>query len=417
MTDPTAPSEAPGSHDGGLEGLKSVRRADVYKDGELAAHLTRAAAGVVQFTYTDDWLRNDAPPVATTLPVTATPVVTSGGAVPAFFSGLLPEGRRLTALRQGIKTSMDDEFSLLLGVGSDTIGDVRVVPEGGSPEGAPARLRVTSFNEVRFADLIESMGIQVDRVGLPGVQDKVSAAMLNLPVTAAGSHLLLKLNPAEFKHLVENEDFFLRAARRSHIRTVDAQLVHDAEGVPGLAVARFDRVEVDGRPASLAVEDGCQVLGMPPAGKYLVSTEELFAKLSSLCEAPIPAAANFLSQIAFANLTGNGDAHAKNFSIIQDRNGRWQPTLAYDVPTSQIYNDQTMALPIHGRRDGHITGARFVALGAAIGLRERPAVRVLHTVARAADGWIDELDTLPFDKGKLHELKRVVMNRQQMLRQ
>ena len=74
------------------------------------------------------------PAIATTLPVTTTPVTTLGGAVPAFFAGLLPEGRRLSALRQGVKTSADDELSLLLGVGGDTIGDVRVVPAGASPD-------------------------------------------------------------------------------------------------------------------------------------------------------------------------------------------------------------------------------------------------------------------------------------------
>lgn len=401
----------------GLEDLKAVVRADVYKDGELAAHLTRGEAGMVEFAYTADWVRNAGRAVATTLPLTPMPVVTRGGAVPAFFAGLLPEGRRLSALRQGVKTSADDELSLLLGVGGDTIGDVRVVPDGETLDRVPARLQVNAFSEVRFTDLLRSMGIRVDRVGLPGVQDKVSAAMLNLPVTAAGSQLLLKLNPAEFNYLVENEYFFLHAAQRSGIRTVEARLVHDVDGAAGLAVTRFDRIAVDGRPTSLAVEDGCQALGLHPADKYRVTSEALFAKLCSLCEAPIPAAANYLAQIAFAYLSANGDAHAKNFSIIQDQHHRWQPTPAYDVPTSQVYGDQTMALSLDGRRDGNISGVRFIALGEAIGLRERPARRIVHTVARSADQWIDEIGTLPFDPGRLSKLRRVVINRQKMLLQ
>lgn len=421
MTDasgePTPAHNPTRRHEADLEELKTVVRTDVYKGGELAAHLTRREGGTIEFAYTDDWVRNAGRAVATTLPVTHAPVVTAGGAVPAFFAGLLPEGRRLTALRQGVKTSADDELSLLLGVGGDTIGDVRVVPEGESPDHVPARLQVTTFSEVCFADLLQSMGIRVDRVGLPGVQDKVSAAMLNVPVTSAGSHLLLKLNPAEFKHLVENEYFFLTAARRSRLSVVDARLVHDAEGAPGLAVTRFDRIVIDGRPTSLAVEDGCQALGLHPADKYRVTAEALFAKLSSLCEAPVPAAANYLAQIAFAYVSANGDAHAKNFSVIQDGTGRWQPTPAYDVPTSQIYDDQTMALAIDGRRDGNITGSRFIALGEAIGLRERAARGVVHQIARSADQWMDDIDTLPFDPGKLTKLKRVVANRQKMLLQ
>src|SRR5262249_9399927 len=149
-----------------------------------------------------------------------------------------------------------------------------------------------------------------------------------------------------------------------------------------------------------------------PASKYNVTTEAVLARLSSLCEATVPAAAEFLAQAAFAYLTGNGDAHAKNFSIMQDASGRWQPTPAYALPSSHAYGDSTMALSIDGRRDADISGARFIALGAALDLRARPARRIVDGVAAAADAWIDELDGLPFDKRTIHKLKRVVAYRQ-----
>lgn len=400
-----------------LEALKTVNRADVYKNGELAAHLTRGAAGEVAFDYTGDWVRNAGPAVATTLPVSPESVVSLAGAVPAFFAGLLPEGRRLTALRQGVKTSADDELSLLLGVGGDTVGDVQVVPDGLIPHRVPARLQVESFDSISFSDLLNTIGIRVDRVGLPGVQDKVSAAMLNVPVTAANSQILLKLDPPEARHLVENEYFFLEAARRSGIRTVDAQVVHDRDGIPGLAVTRFDRIEGHDVPAALPVEDGCQVLGLHPAEKYRVSSERLFQRLSSVCEAPLPAAAEYLTQVAFAYVTGNGDAHAKNFSVLRSPDGRWQPTPAYDLPSTYFYDDSTMALAIDGRSDSNITGARFIALGAALGLPARAARRLVDRVAGSADAWLDQVDDLPFDPGRVHKYKRVVAARQRLMSQ
>lgn len=399
-----------------LEELKTVNRADVYKAGRFAGHLTRNTNGGVDFTYTEDWVSAGGPPVATTLPVTREPVVTAAGAVPPFFAGLLPEGRRLGALRRSVKTSIDDDFTLVLGVGGDTVGDVRVVADGESPEPTAPRLQVARFEQVRFAELLADMDLRVDRVGLPGVQDKVSAAMLNLPVTAAGSHLLLKLNPREFKHLVQNEHFFLGAAREAGIRTVESTLVHDVDGEPGLAIARFDRVDIEGSLTSLAVEDGCQVLGRYPSAKYAVTTEEVLAGLSAVCEAPRPAALVFLQQAAFAYLTGNGDAHAKNFSVLQDASGRWQPTPAYDLPSSQPYGDTTMALSVAGRRDGNIPGDRYIALGEHLGVRPRAARTVIDRVAGSADEWLDGLDGLPFDKGLISKLKRVVRSRQNMLR-
>lgn len=133
------------------------------------------------------------------------PVTRPHGALPAFFTGLLPEGRRLNALKEAVKTSADDEMSLLLGVGADVVGDVAVVPEGVTPSEVPARVQLPLLATTTFSDLLIELGIRVQRAGLPGVQDKVSAAMINLPVARAGSRYLLKLNPPEFPHLVENE--------------------------------------------------------------------------------------------------------------------------------------------------------------------------------------------------------------------
>ena len=400
-----------------LEDLKTVTRADVYKAGSLAGHLTRNAHGGVDFAYTPQWRDSGAPAIATTLPVTPEPVVTAAGAVPSFFAGLLPEGRRLGALVREVKTSADDELLLLLAVGGDTVGDVQVVADGDAPERTPARLQIPSFDQVRFAEVLADMDVRSDRVALPGVQDKVSATMISLPANAAGAQVILKLNPREFKHLVENEHFFLGAAREAGIVTAEADLVHDAVGEPGLAVTRFDRASVAGEHVSLAVEDGCQVLGRYPSAKYAVTTEAVLARLASVCEAPVPAAAEFLAQAAFAYLTGNGDAHAKNFSVVQDMSGRWQPAPAYDLPSSQPYGDTTMALSVDGSSDGNITRSRYLALAEHLGVRARAAGVILDRVAASADVWLDGLDALPFDQGSIRKLKRVIGHRQQLLRQ
>lgn len=398
-----------------LERLKTLQGAAVLKRDELAGQLTRNAHGGVDFTYTREWLDSGRPPIATTLPVTAEPVVTAAGALPPFFSGLLPEGRRLTALRRATKTSPDDELTLLLAVGSDTVGDVRVLEDARHDVPAEPLLNVGDFGEVSFAEIRRRLDLQVDRVGLPGLQDKVSARMINLPVATDGANVLLKLNPPEFKHLVLNEAFFLRAARLAGVRTVESRVVYDATGEPGLVVQRFDRTHATPAGAT-AVEDGCQALGLYPSAKYAVTTEAVLGKLASLCEAPVPAAAEFLAQIAFAYLTGNGDAHAKNFSIVQDGGGRWRPSPAYDLPSSQPYGDTTMALPIGGRTDGNISGAAFVALAEGLGVRPRAARSIIDRIADSADAWIDALDDLPFDRGIVQKLARVVRHRQGMLR-
>ncbi len=309
-----------------------------------------------------------------------------------------------------MKTSADDELSLLLAVGADAIGDVAVVPEGDAWAATAPALEVDDFARVSFAEILAGLGVRVDRVGLPGVQDKVSAAMLNLPVRQRHQRFLLKLDPPEFAHLVANEAFFLAAARASGLPAVDARVVEDGEGRQGLLVTRFDRPGPE--PAEwLAVEDGCQRLGLPPADKYRTGADRALAALVEVCEAPAVAARALLMQLAFAYVTGNGDAHAKNFSVLQDAAGEWRAAPAYDVPSSQPYGDTTMALSVGGRSGGDFGLADFTALGARLGLTDRAARAAVAQVADAVDAWLPGLAGLPFDRGQVAKLRRVIEHR------
>lgn len=397
-----------------LENLRAVERADVFKSGARAATLTRTDDGV-QFRYLPEWISAGNPPVATTLPVTSDPVLRPGGALPAYFTGLLPEGRRLGALRRAVKTSADDELTLLLAVGADAVGDVQVTPQGVAPAEVPARVRLEQVGDIRFADLLVELGIRAQRSALPGVQDKTSAAMINLPVARAGERYILKLNPAEYPHLVENEAFFLKAARTSGLSVSSSELVYDAEDRPGLLVRRFDRTTVDGTLHLVAVEDGCQVLNRPPADKYLVGTDRTFAALAAVCDAATLAARDLIRQLAFACLIGNGDAHAKNFSVLQGQDGEWRVSPTYDVPSSYLYGDTTMALSIGGRSGGDFGADDFVALGGRLGVPDRAVRRALSDLADRVDSWLVGLADLPFDTGRIEKLSRVVEYRRRRL--
>jgi len=402
-----------------LDELRTVEQATVLKQGTVAGRLERRADAMV-FAYDDDYVAAGGPPVATTLPISREPVLTHApGALPPFFSGLLPEGRRLTALRSAVKTSVDDELTLLLAVGGDAVGDVQVVPAGEDPSDVDPRVSVADWSEVRFVELLAaSVGSPeaIDRVALPGVQDKVSARMINVPVALEDARYLLKLDPPEFPHLVENEAFFLAAARGSGIVCADSEVVYDADDTPGLLVQRFDRVlDASGSVAVLAQEDACQVLGRYPADKYRVSTEAVIDGLARLCRARPVAALTLLKQVAFAYLTCNGDAHAKNFSVRRLPQGEWRVTPAYDLPTSYPYGDTTMALTLNGRQREDIGRADFVALGEAVDLRARAVERCLDELTERVDLWIDDLPKLPFDDRTLHKLRRAIEYRRTRL--
>lgn len=397
--------------------LRRVRRAAVFKGHAQAGTLSRTDS-VVEFRYLPEY---SGPAVAHSLPRdVACHRAPGAGAVPPFFAGLLPEGRRLSAVRNAVKTSADDELTLLLAVGEQTIGDVRVVPEGRSFGEAvqPARLDLAP-EEALFSELFDAViaSPQLDPAGLPGYQAKVSGRMLNLPVRYAGRAWILKLNPPEFPHVVENEEFFLEVGALSGLRTADAEVITDREGHKGLLVARFDRVPdpAGGGLRSLAQEDGCQVLGRYPADKYQLTSEEVFQGLASVCSAPVVAARDLLQQLAFDYLICNGDAHAKNFSVLQPPDGEWVVSPAYDVPTTHPYGDTTMAMTINGKNREDIGRADFVALGEAVGVRRKAVQSVLDELIARFDGWIGRLDELPFDQRRVHKLRRAMSYRRERL--
>ncbi len=402
-----------------LTELRDVERATVVKAGVPAATLERQRGAVV-FAYLKQYLESGGPQVATSLPLGDVPVVThAAGALPPFFSGLLPEGRRLTALRSAVKTSADDDFTLLLAVGADTIGDVRIIPEGQNVDDAEPLLCVDAWDTVRFNELLAREtggGGPPDRIAIPGVQDKVSARMISLPVPRQHERHLLKLNPPEFPHLVENEAFFLKAALSSGLQVPDAELVWDGEGTPGLLVRRFDRIKgTEGQSQSLAQEDACQVLGLYPADKYRVTAEEVVASLSEVCQSQPVAALTLLRQLAFAYLSCNGDAHAKNFSVYRLQTGEWRVTPAYDLPSSYPYGDTTMALTLNGRNKEDVGRDDFIQLGRAVRLRERAVTRSLDELCARVDTWADQLSDLPFDPAVNKKLARAVAYRRRRL--
>ena len=391
-----------------LHELSRVERATVYADGHALGVLRRCAVDVA-FQYRADY---GGPPVATTLPVRSEAFSTGRpGAVPAFFAGLLPEGRRLSALRRAVKTSADDDLTMLLAIGTDTIGHVQVLPEGVRLAAAEPldQVAVGTFADLRFVELFARVlsSDPADRVGLPGVQDKVSGRMISLPISHRDRAWMLKLNPPEFPHLVENEAFFLAAAQASGLTVPEHEVVRDAAGATGLLIHRFDRVGT----RRLAQEDGCQVCGRYPADKYRLTSEELVLSLAAVCGAPVVAARDLLRQIVFAYLSCNGDAHAKNFSVLRGVDDEWSVSPAYDLPSSHPYGDTSVALSVGGKLREDICRADFMAAGLAAGVRQRAMARVIDDMVAAVPGWLSRLDELPFHVRRVHKLRKAIAYR------
>ncbi|MEV7635172.1 HipA domain-containing protein [Pseudarthrobacter enclensis] len=373
------------------------RVADIYKAGVLAARLERHDGGT-RFSYLPAYLASGGPAVASSLPLTAEPVLSGAGAAPPYFTGLLPEGRRLNALRRSIKTSADDDLSLLIAAGGNPVGDVQIVGHGEPLDPDEHAVELDSRRPVDFDQLLGDPDL-IDPVALAGVQDKLSAGMISVPVAGRGKRFILKLNAPEFPHVVENEFIMFRYAAKLRIPLSRVGLIRDVAGRPGLLVERFDRVPPpQATPAAgpgdvlrLAVEDGAQVLGLYPADKYNVGYGQVCRALAEHCAAPLPALRNLALQGAFAWLTGNGDLHAKNVSKVQDPRTGWVIAPVYDIPSTVVYGDKTLALAVDGKRTG-ISRRHFLGWTTGLGLPERAAVNVLEQALKASGPLVADLE-------------------------
>lgn len=401
-----------------MSAAKKPAAAQVLQNGVVAGRIERTPLGAI-FEYEPAFLaaRSGVPRgIAYRLPETPSRVETLGTNLHPFFAGLLPEGLRLTALVRRVKTSEDDLLSLLIAAGADCIGDVSVVSSLEAPREVTPAVDLSTPGSLRFADVLAASLSGNARLEptLPGVQEKVSAAMISLPLRGArgaGSYIL-KLNPPRMPRLVENELFFLQMARAIGLDVTKAKLLHDAEGASGLLVERFDRIrEKAGSTRAVHQEDACQFLDRYPADKYLLSYGDIAIAIGELASAPVVELAKYLRLIAFSYLVANGDLHAKNVSLrtVADR-GLTELTPAYDVLSSLPYGDRTMALTLDGR-DDNLRRKGFVAFGERHGVRAAATLSMLDELCDEAPSWIARLEEIGLEEKRTADLARVMKKR------
>ncbi len=400
--------------------MRVAQSADVYRGATLAGRLERTPHGS-RFAYDERFLEEhprDRMGVALHLPPRREPYEVRGTNLHPFFANLLPEGARLAALVHALKTSPDDLLSMLVAAGADAVGDVSAVPPGEplreiTPVADTARLGEVSFAELFAASIEYGRRGRHELATVPGVQQKISAAMVSFPVRAPrrGSLHILELEPPELPRLVHDEHFFMRAAADSGIDVARCALVHDRDGAPGLLVERFDRVAgADGSVRKLHQEDGCQLLDRYPADKYAVTLSDV-ARALSACDTPILEVAKLLRLHAYSYVIANGDLHAKNVSVrVSPRSGRLEMTPAYDLLSTLPYGDQHLALSMEGR-DKRLRRAHFVAFGERHRVRRAATEAVLDEVCDGIAGWIPRLDEIGFDRRRTAHLARTIEQR------
>jgi serine/threonine-protein kinase HipA len=331
--------------------------------------------------------------------------------LPPFFSNLLPEGplREYLARQAGVKPQ--DEFSLLWMLGKDLPGALSI--RSTDDETWPITKDEThASHEKRLRNAL--------RFSLAGVQLKFSARMkghLTIPTQGIGGDWIVKLPSTKFKDVPENEFSMMQIARQIGLDVPEVRLVpiEEIEGLPddlkqigpfALAVKRFDRIEGD---KAVHIEDFAQVFKLYPEEKYEKISYRNIAELiwTKAGEADL---AEYIRRFAFNALIGNGDMHAKNWSLIYP--DRRNPELApgYDFVSTVAYPaiEDALALSFMGsKKFEDIDRSRFIKLAAKAQLPEKLVLDAVNqTVSAFHETWQSDQKNLPLTKEAINAINK-----------
>jgi len=215
---------------------------------------------------------------------------------------------------------------------------------------------VLEFDRARFGVIRRE---NAGRISISGIQDKISLRLEKnrlVPALENGEYILKPIPSLEGIDLLAdipaNEHVSMQiAAQVFRLPTATNALIYFSDGQPAYIVRRFDRNPETGE--KLHQEDFCQLSGRSPDAnganyKYDASYEEVGELLYQFCPAAPVEALKLFRQIVFNYLIGNGDAHLKNFSLLESRDGDMLLTPAYDLLSTGVHfpNETRTALEL-----------------------------------------------------------------------
>ena len=359
--------------------------------------------------YTNDWQQGGFP----ISPMISLDGTGSSNQISMFLVNLLPENKGLDYLVESLGVSRANTFALIRGIGLDTAGAIAFSLKG-------TLLPQTSFREISDAEVIKRLEdpdvwpMEVwdgkPRLSVAGVQSKLNlfynGKVFGFAEGALSSTHILKFE--KHQHLVINEFLTMRLAKAISMNVANVEISYFGQH-KALCVERFDRRYLPDEHKVLRrhMIDSCQTLGFSVNKKYErnfgtgrdvkgiregVSFARLFG-LASQCRNPAAAKQNMLQWTLFNLLSGNADAHGKNYSFFMTPTGL-DPTPWYDLVCVALYDDfeQELAMAIDDEFDPHkIYAYQLASFIEGIGLPRTLLVNNLAQMAMKITQVIDDV--------------------------
>jgi len=251
------------------------------------------------------------------------------------------------------------------------------------------------------------------RISISGVQEKLSLLLEDkeLRLTKEGEQgtYILKPIPRDLKKVDQvpaNEHLTMQIAKQVYgINVAENAMTFFKDGSPAYITKRFD-VRSDG--SKWGKEDFATLAGKTKDNvgadfKYDYSYEEiglLFQKYVPSWRIEI---GKYFTLVLFNYAFSNGDAHLKNFSLLETESGDYTMSPAYDLVNTRIHIDDTdFALSnklfkddfksAHWKKTGQATANDFIEFGKRIGVQEKRVTALIAPFLEMHQGVIDLID-------------------------
>ncbi|MES2518982.1 MAG: HipA domain-containing protein [Bacteroidota bacterium] len=211
---------------------------------------------------------------------------------------------------------------------------------------------ILPYPKPQTSDEIEELFMENrTRISISGVQEKLSLLLeknhLRLTKESEQGEYILKPIPRDLKKIDQvpaNEHLTMQIASQMYgINTAANALIFFADGTPAYITKRFDLKE---DRAKWSVEDFASLAGKTKDNfgvnyKYEFSYEEI----GELIKLYVPTwrieIEKYFKLLIFNYLFSNGDAHLKNFSLIETHKGDYVLSPAYDLINTRLHVDDT----------------------------------------------------------------------------
>ena len=238
-----------------------------------------------------------------------------------------------------------------------------------------------------------------NRISISGVQEKLSMVLdgqaLRLTRLGEGGTFILKPIPRDLKRVEQvpaNEHLTMQIAQQVFgVNTAENALVFFPDGTPAYLTRRFE-VKPDGSKWGLedfAALSGKTADNAQPNFKYSGSYEEMAGILKRFVAGWRVEIERFFTLVLFNYAFSNGDAHWKNFSLMETASGDYLLSPAYDLLNTHIHvNDTDFALEKGlfddgfrspaWKKNGHPAAVDFEEFGRRIGVLEKRLEKLIQ---------------------------------------